>query len=160
MSRIILIAVGVFVAIWGLLFAFFVVSTAPNLSMEPAVPKGAWLIVPRISSGKLERGALVLFALRQGEETIIVLKRVIGLPGETVKIAGGMAAIAGAGWVDSFGRNDDLRNADAARDNYAITLASDEIFVLGDNRGRSIDSRMFGPVKLSDVRYYGPYVVK
>lgn len=102
----------------------------------------------------------MVFNLRNDKENPLVLKRVIGLPGETVKIKGGMASICGTDWADTFGNNDDVRNPGTAKDNYTIVLSTDEIFVLGDNRGRSFDSRMFGPVKKSEVKYIDPWVIK
>lgn len=74
------------------------------------------------------------------------IKRVIGLPGETIQIIGSDIYINGEILEESFGK-DPITNAGIAKEE--ITLGSDEFFVLGDNRGVSKDSRseMVGLVK-------------
>ena len=76
------------------------------------------------------------------------VKRVIGLPGETVQIIGSDIYINGEILEENYGRVP-IKHAGVAKD--PITLGEDEFFVLGDNREASEDSRGFGPVDKSDI---------
>ena len=76
------------------------------------------------------------------------VKRVIGLPGETVQIIGADIYINGTKLEEHYGK-DPITEAGEAEE--PIQLADDEFFVLGDNREVSSDSRDFGPVKKSDI---------
>lgn len=74
----------------------------------------------------------------------IIIKRIIGLPGETVEIKDNEIYINGRVIEDEYAYGD-------TSDYEKITLADDEYFILGDNRLISKDSRYFGPVKESDL---------
>lgn len=81
----------------------------------------------------------------KGEKSRIV-KRVFGLPNDTVEIKENEVFVNGK-------KVEDLKRAnDTKMENYPlITLASDEYFVLGDNRNISIDSRTIGPIKENQI---------
>ena len=85
-----------------------------------------------------ERFDIVVFpVVRDGKEEYYI-KRVIGLPGETVQIIDGYVYINGEKLDENYGA--EVMN-DAGRAAELITLGDDEYFVLGDNRNRSDDSR-------------------
>ena len=85
-----------------------------------------------------ERFDIVVFpVVRDGKEEYYI-KRVIGLPGETVQIIDGYVYINGEKLGENYGA--EVMN-DAGRAAEPITLGDDEYFVLGDNRNRSDDSR-------------------
>ena len=85
-----------------------------------------------------ERFDIVVFpVVRDGKEEYYI-KRVIGLPGETVQIIDGYVYINGEKLDENYG--EEVMN-DAGRAAEPITLGDDEYFVLGDNRNRSDDSR-------------------
>lgn len=85
-----------------------------------------------------ERFDIVVFpVVRDGKEEYYI-KRVIGLPGETVQILDGYVYINGEKLDENYGA--EVMN-DAGRAAEPITLGDDEYFVLGDNRNRSDDSR-------------------
>jgi len=76
------------------------------------------------------------------------VKRVIGLPGETIAIEEGVVLIDGVAMEESF--LDERRNL-RKRDMAPRTLGNDEYFVMGDNRDSSNDSRSVGPIKRKDI---------
>ncbi|MGN0277005.1 MAG: signal peptidase I [Hominisplanchenecus sp.] len=85
-----------------------------------------------------ERFDIVVFpVMRDGKEEYYI-KRIIGLPGETVQILDGYIYINGEKLEENYGAEVML---DAGRAVQEITLAEDEYFVLGDNRNKSDDSR-------------------
>ena len=75
-----------------------------------------------------------------------LIKRVVGLPGETVEVKDNQVVVDGVA-VDEPYLDDELFMADEP----AVTIGEDEVFVMGDNRNASFDSRRFGPVPMSDL---------
>ena len=114
-------------------------------SMEPNLHTDQRLIVEKVSYPLRgpRRGDIVV-VLVEGYE-VPPIKRVIGLPGETVEIREGHV------WVD--GRTlDESYLADIRQHDYGpYTVPVGHVFVMGDNRNVSGDSRLFGSVPLSNV---------
>ncbi|MDY3248801.1 MAG: signal peptidase I [Candidatus Choladocola sp.] len=108
-------------------------------SMYPALSNGDNLIVDKITYRFRDprRFEVVVFPFRYQEDTYYI-KRIIGLPGETVQIYDGKIYINGKELNESYGY-ETIRNPGLA--SKAITLGEDEYFVLGDNRNNSADSR-------------------
>lgn len=108
-------------------------------SMENTLSDGDNLIVDKISYRfkDPERFDIIVFPFRYEENTYYI-KRIIGLPGETIQIVDGTIYIDGEELEESYGR-EVMRSAGAAAN--PITLGDDEYFVLGDNRNNSSDSR-------------------
>lgn len=80
------------------------------------------------------------------------VKRVIGLPGERVRISGGEIFINGERLDETYLSESDLRrDMDCVPNTFGCVLAEDEYFVLGDNRDHSNDSRDWGPVRLEVI---------
>ena len=112
-------------------------------SMEPTLSNGDNLIVDKISYrfNEPERFDRIVFPFQYQKDTYYI-KRIIGLPGETVQIdEDGNIYIDGEILEESYGREiideDKIGIADEP-----ITLGDDEYFVLGDNRNYSSDSRV------------------
>ena len=80
------------------------------------------------------------------------VKRVIGLPGERVRISGGEIFVNGERLDETYLAESDLRrDMDCVPNTLGCVLAEDEYFVLGDNRDHSNDSRDWGPVRLEVI---------
>lgn len=124
----------------------FVVSGA---SMDSTFESGHYLIIDQISYrlNKPERGEVVVFRFPDDTKKFFI-KRVIGLPGETIVSQTGVITIKNIENPDGFVLEEPyVLDRNQLRDSYSITLAPDEYFVLGDNRRGSSDSRVWGPLK-------------
>jgi len=108
-------------------------------SMQATLQDGDNLIVDKISYRFREpkRYEIIVFPYRYAEDTYYI-KRIIGLPGETVQVIDGYVYINGEQLDEHYGL-EVMNNAGNAAS--PITLGEDEYFVLGDNRNHSADSR-------------------
>lgn len=108
-------------------------------SMETTLSDGDQLIVDKISYRFRDpnRYEIVVFPY-QYEENTYYIKRIIGLPGETVQIVDGYVYIDGQQLDEHYG-NEVMLDPGIAEE--PVTLGDDEYFVLGDNRNNSQDSR-------------------
>lgn len=121
-------------------------------SMEPTISAGDVLLVNNLAYrfGKPQRGDVIVFQTNDSENASIYVKRVIGMPGETIQIKDGQILINGTTYME---QNDLASIAYAGLAEEELTLGSDEYFVLGDNRNNSADSRYadIGNVKRSQM---------
>lgn len=83
-----------------------------------------------------------------------LVKRVIGLPGETIEYVDSILYVNGDKVEETFLDNGTKTELTYNRD-FKVTLNDDEYFVLGDNRGNSTDSRYFGPIKKNQIKGVG-----
>lgn len=121
-------------------------------SMENTLHDGENLLVEKISykvTG-LKRYDIIVFYPYGREHKEYYVKRVIGLPGETVQIIGSDIYINGEIIHEEYGKEAIVRQGIAKE---PLLLGEDEIFVLGDNRTVSLDSRYeeVGPVDIHNV---------
>lgn len=129
-------------------------------SMEPALEPGDRILVQRSHDSEeqlretIERGDVVVFHAPEDGAPLLI-KRVIALPGEEIQARDGVIAIdderlLDEEWLPDSERRVGTDGADSV-DIERTRLAEDEVFVLGDNRDASIDSRSFGPVQLDRI---------
>lgn len=114
-------------------------------SMLPNFKDGELLLVEKVSYRiyKPSRGDVVVFKA-PGSANVDFIKRVIGLPGETVKVENGSVYINEKKLEEPYEKQE-------SRGNLELTLGNDNYFVLGDNRGGSTDSRVFGPIAKNTI---------
>lgn len=120
-------------------------------SMDPTFHDTEYLIVDQITYRfeTPERGSVLIFKFPKNESKYFI-KRVIGLPGETVKINDGVVTIVNAENKEGFVL-DEPYVVFPKKDSSEITLDPGEYFVMGDNRLGSADSRYWGPVPTKDI---------
>jgi signal peptidase I len=119
-------------------------------SMEPTFHPGEYLIVDQLSYRIFEnpeRGEVIIFRYPEDPRKFFI-KRVIGLPGETLEIKGKEIKIVNNEYPGGFSLSEEYILE--GKDEYQkVLLKDDEYFVMGDNRGFSSDSRIWGPLKES-----------
>jgi signal peptidase I len=116
-------------------------------SMEPNLHTEERLVVEKLSyrlHGPQRFDIVVIRVPSEGDELLI--KRVIGLPGETVEIRDGVVYVNGAELDEPFIKERTYPGRDAK-----VTVPPLYVFVMGDNRTHSNDSRSFGPVPIDNV---------
>lgn len=130
---------------------FFQSITMQEGSMEPTLQTGEKFFINKVAYklGSPKRGDIIAFTKDGKDNAAIHIKRVVGLPGETVQIKDGKLYIDGE---ESEAGKDLPEITNPGLADEAITLKSDEYFVLGDNRNNSEDSR-FAEVKNVNKRY-------
>ncbi len=129
-------------------------------SMEPTFESNQFLIVSRVNYllGSPQRGDVVVFHY-PANPTNDYIKRVIGLPGDTVEIRETWVYVNDQALDEPYIAQPCTR---VACPDDSWTLAADEYFMMGDNRNRSSDSRRFGPVQRRHIvgevllRYWPP----
>lgn len=122
-------------------------------SMEPNFFDHEYLIIDELSYRLRdpERGEIVVFRYPNDPRQFFI-KRVIGLPGETVVVKGGQVFVQMAGdaepqLLDEYAYLGTVPTPGDKR----VTLGAGEYFVMGDNRPSSLDSRSFGPITKNQI---------
>jgi signal peptidase I len=149
-----------------LIYVFFVMTfllqsfVIPTGSMENTLLIGDHLLVDKISYSrslgpvdrfffpikKIERGMVITFKSPAEIEKEYV-KRVIGLPGETIKVVNKKVYLNGKYLEEPYVRFSDKEILNSYRDNFPeFTIPKGHFFCMGDNRDNSFDSRFWGPV--------------
>jgi len=105
-------------------------------SMEETLTNGDILILNKISD--VERFDIVVADYKNEK----LIKRVIGMPGDQVKCVSGIVYVNNVEDNHGYGKTEDFS---------LVTLSDDEYFLVGDNREDSLDSRIIGPIKGSNI---------
>lgn len=109
-------------------------------SMDQTLEDGQILLLYKLAN--VDYGDIVV--LDEEKEGEIIIKRIIGMPGDTVSIRDNTVYVNGEEVEEDYAYGE-------TSDYEEITLDDDEYFILGDNRPISKDSRYFGPVKEDEI---------
>ncbi|MCR4943073.1 MAG: signal peptidase I [Clostridium sp.] len=133
------IIVAVVIALFIKNFLFFKVYI-PSGSMIPTLNEGDQLFVSKVyNTDKLERGDIIVFDSKELDDVLI--KRLIGLPGDKIKITNGTVYVNGEKLQEDYVKNNDNFSGE-------FEVPEGKFFFLGDNRSNSYDSR----------RWQDPYI--
>lgn len=106
------------------------------------------------SWGQIKRGDVIVFRF-PADRSKDFIKRVVGLPGDRVELRNKVIFVNGEKWDEHFGVNKGGLYGEASEKNTDFgpyTVPPDSVFVMGDNRDRSYDSRYWGAVPFSDIK--------
>ena len=120
----------------------------PSESMVPTLEVGDRVFVNKFiyRFTEPERGDIVVFeSVNGGEEDLI--KRVVGVPGDEIEVRSGTLLVNGEP------QNEPYLNREIPDDSFfgPSRLSEGEVFVMGDNRANSADSRVFGPLPVENI---------
>jgi signal peptidase I len=141
------LAGAVFVAGIAVVLAGVQLDTVASTSMENTIQPGNQVLVS--TSPDLRRGDIILFRRPAASGPALYVKRMIGRPGDRVACcnAQGRVTVNGRPLDESYLHQGEVASATP----FSVTLGPGQIWVLGDNRSISIDSRAWGPVSLGNV---------
>jgi signal peptidase I len=116
-----------------------------GFSMVPTLQDGEYVLVNRLAyrTGFPERGDIIVFSSPQSSD-LDLIKRVIGLPGDTINISGGVVKVNGQALDEPY-------IAAAPVYNGEWNVPEGNLFVLGDNRNDSSDSHAWGLLPIQNV---------
>jgi signal peptidase I len=138
-----------FVLVFGFVRPFVVEAFwIPSASMVPTLQYGDRVLVNKFiyRFTEPERGDVVVFKSVQGDDQDLI-KRVVGLPGDEISVRKGRLLVNGEPQREPF-----VNKGLPDRSFYApTTVPKDHVFVMGDNRANSQDSRVFGPVPMENI---------
>jgi signal peptidase I len=139
------------VAVVALKIFVVAVFFTPSVAMAPTLNVGDRFLVNRLAYrfGDIERGDIVVFKRPPGEPDTsikVLVKRVVGLPGDEVSFKDGAVLVNGSALVEPYvapGVRTEAKRSDV------IKVPTGQVLVLGDNRTNSFDGRSFGTVDTS-----------
>ena len=160
--------------ILAILIAFFIRTFViqaykiPSGSMKPTLLIGYHILVTKFNYGvklPLIRSTVIpVGAPRRGDIVVFIypedrskdfIKRLIGLPGDTIEVRDKKILVNGLPWSDAHGVNVDsliIPGSVQPRDNFGpVTVPEGSLFVMGDNHDESYDSRFWGFVPMEEV---------
>ncbi len=148
----ILIGIGVAFLAVALALAFGKKEVVGDSGMQPTFEHSERVLVDRVRYRFFapKRNDIIAFAPNEGERASVYIRRIVGIPGDTIIIKNGAVYLNGEKYEDGFSA-ELIKNPGAADEE--IKVGEDEYFVLGDNRNLSEDSRseIIGNVKKREI---------
>jgi signal peptidase I len=121
-----------------------------SISMSATIKPGQVVLVDRLTSViGLRRGEIIVFYPPTNTSGIPFIKRVIGLPGDHIAIRNGVVYVNGSQLDEPYLAPN--TKTLTLTENYHVTVPAGTVYVLGDDRTESWDSRAFGPVPDSNI---------
>jgi len=148
---VIVVALGAAFVVRTFVFQQYVID---GPSMKPTLHQGDRVLLNKLSYRvhDVRRGDVVVFDKVQGTQHDDLIKRVIALEGETIRIENCTVFINGE-QLDEPYLADDVRAGRCGATSMApLTVPDGDVFVMGDNRPESSDSRAFGPIDMDKIR--------
>lgn len=120
----------------------------PSASMNPTLVDGDRVLVSKLDIGEIERGDVIVFdnPARLPGEPAQLIKRVIGLEGDVLEARDGEVVVNGQVLDEPY-----LSDEVLTRELEQTTVPDDHVFVMGDNRPNSRDSRFIGAIDVDDI---------
>ncbi|MEF2560352.1 MAG: signal peptidase I [Eggerthellaceae bacterium] len=145
----------VIVAVWGIRTYVAEPFEVPSASMENTIMTGDRLFAEKLSYqfSEPQRGDIVVFSDPQVPSRVLV-KRVIATEGQTISMSGGVLYVDGLAQNESYTLGETYPLSQTAGNvslSYPYVVPAGEIWVMGDNRENSSDSRYFGPIDVDTV---------
>lgn len=121
-------------------------------SMEPTFLNHEYLLIDELTYrfDSPQRGDVIVFHYPRDPSKYFI-KRLIGLPGETVIITNGQVTIQNQSSPEGFILEELYLQGATTMGDYSVKVSPDTYFLLGDNRNESLDSRIFGPVPVKNI---------
>lgn len=146
-------AITVIIIVYLIKTYIFQLFSVDGQSMEPNLHHSQMLLVDKLSYffRSPHRGEIIVFE-KPDAKNINFIKRVIGLPGETISIHQNQITIINNDHPEGFTLSEDYIPSDhPTNGDYELTIGDQEVFVLGDNRTNSQDSRVIGPIERDKI---------
>jgi signal peptidase I len=150
-AELVLTAAVAFVLVFGFVRPFVVEAyRIPTESMVPTLEVGDRVLANKFiyRFTEPERWDIIVFDSVDEDDDQTLIKRVVGVAGDEIQVEGGVLYVNDEAQEEAY-----LNDADQSRSFYGPTVVPEEhIFVMGDNRGNSADSRVFGPLPLENLK--------
>ena len=150
-AELVFTALVAFVLVFGFVRPFVVEAyRIPTESMVPTLEVGDRVLANKFvyRFTEPERRDIVVFDSVDEDDDQTLIKRVVGVAGDEIQVQGGVLYVNGEAQDEPY-----LNDADLSRGFYGPTVVPEgHIFVMGDNRGNSADSRVFGPLPLENLK--------
>lgn len=134
--------------------SLFLVAYPPSGSMIPTLQPGDIAFASKVNpAGNLQREDIVLFdphtEMNEGivaDDSGLYVKRVIGLPGDTVEVSNGVLYVNGEAQIRDYTAEETIYG-----DFGPVTVPDNHFFMMGDNRNSSQDCRIIGPIPAENI---------
>jgi signal peptidase I len=148
----------VILAVWGTICYFlishfvFISVEVDGQSMVPTLEDSGHYWLNRFAYLASDPHRLDIVALKDPRDNVLIVKRIIAMPGQSIYFHAGKVYVDGALLKEPYLMEKTYTFADETRSGDKFTsVPNDEYFVLGDNRNYSTDSRVFGPVARKNI---------
>jgi signal peptidase I len=151
-TELVLTVVVAFVLVFGLVRPYVAEAyRIPTESMVPTLEVGDRVLANKFiyRFTEPEKGDIVVFDSVDEEDDQTLIKRVVGVAGDKIEVQGGVLFVNGEEQEEPYLNNEEVPFGGS----YGPTeVPEGHVFVMGDNRGNSADSRVFGPLPLENLK--------